>query len=92
MAEHIKFEMDLIPVGEGLPEDNRVYWIRRKDRGCLRQAAYMGKDTKYENGWYLFPGGSLVTGVTHYAESPQIGPTPCDEARESILASERHND
>ena len=92
MIEHIKFEVDLKPVEEGLPEDNRVYWIRRKDRGCLRQAAYMGQNTKYKPGWYLFPGGSLVTGVTHYAESPQIGPTPCEEAMMSQMAAERHND
>jgi len=91
MPEHIKFEIDLIPVEEGLPEDNKIYWIRRKDRGCLRQAAYY--DTpNYTAGWYLFPkGNEPLRDVTHYAELPQMGPTPCDEQREAVLASERHN-
>jgi len=92
MAEHIKVEIDLKPVEEGLPADNKIYWIRRKDRGCLRQAAYCGKNTKYAVGWYLFPNGtSPLNDVTHYGLSPQMGPTPCDEARESVMASERHN-
>jgi len=91
MAEHIKVEMDLKPVEEGLPADNKIYWIRRKDRGCLRQAAYIGEGQKQTRGWYLFPSGGLAYDVTHYGLSPQMGPTPCDEARESVMASERHN-
>jgi len=92
MAEHITFEMDLKPVEEGLPEDNKVYWVRRKDRGCLRQAAYMSNDSKFADGWYLFPSGTLpLHDITHYGAPPQMGPTPCDEQRAAVLASERHN-
>jgi len=90
MPEHIKFEMDMKPVEEGLPEDNKVYWIRRKDRGCIRQAAYYD-NADFKAGWYLWPSGSMVDGVTHYGRPPQMGPTPCDEQREAVLASERHN-
>ena len=91
MAEHIKFEMDLIPVEEGLPDDHQVYWIRRKERGCLRQAAYMQNTKGYEDGWYLFPSGGLVHDVTHYGRLPQMGQTPCEEQREIIAKFERHN-
>ena len=90
MAEHIKFEMDLQPVEDGLPTDAKVYWIRRKDRGCLRQASYV--DTKgYKAGWYPFPSGAPFTDVTHYGRPPQMGPTPCEEQREVVARSERHN-
>jgi len=91
MAEHIVFEINMKPVEEGLPEDNKIYWVRRKDRGCLRQAGYMDDSSGYSPGWYLFPGGGLIKGVTHYGRPPQMGPTPCDEQREAVLASERHN-
>jgi len=92
MAEHIVFEMDLKPVEEGLPEDGKLCWIRRKDKGCIRQAAYYGSDTKYADGWYLFPNGTLpLLDVTHYGAPPQMGPTPCDEQREAVAQSERYN-
>ena len=92
MAEHIKVEIDLKPVEEGLPEDMAVYWIRRKERGCLRQAAYVDNHPAHAKGWYLFPNGTLpLLDVTHYGRPPQMGPTPCEESQESIFASERHN-
>lgn len=93
MPEHIKFKIDLIPVEEGLPDSLRVCWIRRKNKGCLRQASYAGRGTKYKEGWYLYPQGKEpVRDVTHYAESPQIGPTPCEEQQAVIMAAERYND
>ena len=92
MPEHIKVEFDLKPIEEGLPEDNKIYWIRRKDKGCLRQAGYIGARQKQSAGWYLFPNGTTpLHDVTHYGRPPQMGPTPCDEQRESIMRSERHN-
>jgi len=84
MAEHIRFEMDLKPVEEGLPDDHKVYWVRRV-RGCLRQAVHI------DGQWQLWPMGTVVKDVTHYGRPPEMESSPCDEQREVIAKYERHN-
>jgi len=92
MPEHIKVEFDLKPIEEGLPEDNKIYWIRRKDKGCLRQAGYIGGSQKQDAGWYLFPNGTLpLNDVTHYGRPPEMGQTPCEEQREVMRKFMRTN-
>ena len=50
MLEHIHVEFDLKPIEEGLPKDNKIYWVRRKDIGCLRQAGYIDGSQKQDAG------------------------------------------
>jgi len=92
MLEHIHVEFDLKPIEEGLPNDHKIYWIRRKGKGCLRQAGYIDGSQKQAEGWYLFPSGTLpLHDVTHYGRPPEMGQTPCEEQLEAVFRSERHN-
>ena len=72
MMDHIKVELDFIPVKERLPEDSelgRIKFVRSPLAGI--DFAYLQKvGTRY--GW-IHPFAGEIFEVTHWAEIPKTG-------------------
>lgn len=64
MSEHIKVELDFIPVEERLPEERGYYPVLLEERCGIHNRI----DESFWNGdrWGLWPAK-----VTHYAEIPE---------------------
>ena len=72
--DHIKVELDLIPVEERLPRDG----IERNHRVvrylvCLNKYPYYAIALRDNGQFYTLHGAHLESGITHWAEIPKIG-------------------
>ena len=67
MAEHIKIELDFIPVEERLPEGNMLFILLSEDARWS-----VGYYYRTEKEWREWTGTSIPVRVTHWAEIPEM--------------------
>jgi len=66
MSEHIKVQMDFIPVAEALPEQGHVKKVLTRTGG-MTEAYYDGHSLQW-----IHPFCGPLTSVTHWAHEPKI--------------------